>query len=381
LSHLIRTFNWEPTPLGPIERWPQNIRSYVEVMLNCGFPATLQWGRELTLLYNDAYAPIIGTRHPIALGQPLLETFPEIREAYEPIRQRVWKGETVVLEDMLFRYVRHHQPEDTWFTLSYSPVRENGGVSGILAIGVETTARREAERQREDLRIELERSNEELSRFSHALSHDLQAPARTVRTLAELFARNGEQSMNENQKSLLRLMVQSADGMQRLVTSMLEFAQVGNGEIRREAVPISELVNAVLVKLAASVRESHAKVICGPLPQVECDPVQIEQVLQNLIANAIHYRRLGHAPVIQISGESIDSGWSFAIQDNGEGIPLESQHSIFEPLKRLHGSELPGSGLGLALCRKIVERHGGHIWVESDGEGTGSTFRFTLKRP
>jgi signal transduction histidine kinase len=378
MAHLIRSFDWTQTSLGPIENWPPSVRSYVDVVLNCGFPATLQWGPELTLIYNDAYIPIIGSRHPTALGHPILETFPEIRETYEPILKRLWNGESVMMEDLRFTYIRENEPEDTWFTMSYSPVGGDGQVSGVIALGVEMTARHKAERQSEDLRIELERSNEELSRFSYALAHDLQAPVRTVRAMTELLARDGQGNLSEKQKSLVDMTIEAAEGMQRLVASMLEFAQVGQGEVKRLPVAVREVVEAVLLKLRACVTESHAKITLGPLPEVEADRIQLEQLFQNLIANAIQYRQPGRVPVIRICGAPIDGGWTFAVQDDGMGVPMEAHQLIFEPLKRLRGADSPGTGLGLTLCRKIVERHGGKIWVESAGEAQGSVFRFTL---
>jgi signal transduction histidine kinase len=130
--------------------------------------------------------------------------------------------------------------------------------------------------------------------------------------------------------------------------------------------------------LSPLIAETCAQIVCGPLPAVEADPVLLEQLLQNLIANAIQYRLPGQAPVIEISGGPSGEVWQFAVKDNGQGIPLNYQGRIFEPLKRLHGRETPGTGLGLALCRTIVGRHGGRLWVESQGSGCGSIFRFTL---
>lgn len=146
----IRDFDWSATPLGPIHTWPATLRSTVEFLLTCGFPSTLQWGPDASLLYNDAYIPVIGGRHPSALGCSIFATFPEIRETYEPLFQRVRSGETVVLEDLPYRYVRDSHPIDTWFNLSYSPVRDtSGSVAGVLAIGVETTARVALQRSQE----------------------------------------------------------------------------------------------------------------------------------------------------------------------------------------------------------------------------------------
>jgi signal transduction histidine kinase len=126
------------------------------------------------------------------------------------------------------------------------------------------------------------------------------------------------------------------------------------------------------------IAKTGARIICAPLPQIEADPVMLEQLLQNLVANAINYHRVGEEPVIEISGGRSGEGWQFAVKDNGQGIPVEYLDHVFEPLKRLHGTEIPGTGLGLTLCRTIVARHGGRIWVESKGSGQGAIFRFTL---
>jgi signal transduction histidine kinase len=146
MSERIRVFDWSRTPLGELGNWPASLRIAAEIMLNCGFPATLQWGTDLILLYNDAYIELIGPRHPLALGKPILQTFPEIEETYRPVVDRVCRGETVVLRNQLFRYVRNYAPADSWFELSYAPVYNEGGkCAGVLAIGLETTEKVHAE--------------------------------------------------------------------------------------------------------------------------------------------------------------------------------------------------------------------------------------------
>lgn len=138
----IRQFAWESTHLGPIASWPADLRRTVEMMLSCGFPCTLQWGEQGSLMYNDAYIPLIGPRHPSALGQPIFAAFPEIIDTYKPLFQRVRNGETLVFEDLPYRYIRDDKPVDTWFTISYSPVRDDAGaVAAVLAVGFETTSR------------------------------------------------------------------------------------------------------------------------------------------------------------------------------------------------------------------------------------------------
>ena len=224
---------------------------------------------------------------------------------------------------------------------------------------------------------ELERSNRELSQFSYAVSHDLQAPVRSVRALTQLLVRRDDH-LRENSSHLLTLIEQATAGMERLIESLLRYAQAGQGQLNRQRVPVDQIIDSVRMTLAPLITETGAQIVCKPLPVVEADPVLLEQLLQNLIANALYYHRPGEAPVVEISGGPSEEVWQFAVKDNGQGIPLNYQDRVFEPLKRLHGNEAPGTGLGLALCRTIAARHGGRIWVESEGSGCGTIFRFTL---
>jgi PAS domain S-box-containing protein len=165
MARRIREHDWSSTPLGPVETWPSHLRSALDIMLGCGFPATLQWGRDLILFYNDAYISLIGTRHPFALGKPILHTFPEITETYQPLVDRVRRGEVVVVENLLFRYARQGAPSDAWFDLSYSPVHApDGSVAGVFAIGLETTSRVLAEREKSRTELALRQSEQRLRR-------------------------------------------------------------------------------------------------------------------------------------------------------------------------------------------------------------------------
>jgi len=259
-----------------------------------------------------------------------------------------------------------------------APLRDSiGVVSGAVSIFQDITELKCAQQEREGLLHELERSNRELSQFSYAVSHDLRAPVNHVRSLAQLLVRRGH-STEEDSSHLLTLIEQAADRMERLIESLLRYAQAGQGQLERKRVPVNPITESVLLTLAPMITKTRAQIVCKPLPVVEADPVLLEQLFQNLIANAIQYHRPEEAPVVEISGETTGAEWQFAVKDNGEGIPPEYQDGIFEPLKRLHGDESAGSGLGLALCRTIVARHGGRIWVESEGAGRGSVFRFTL---
>ncbi len=234
--------------------------------------------------------------------------------------------------------------------------------------------------ERHRLTRDLEQSNTELTRFCYAVSHDLQAPVRTIRTLLDLLFRQLQGALSTEQSELIELVMGAADGMQHLIESLLQFAQAGH-QLNRQLVSSSKLFMSVQATLAPLIAERKAEIICRPCPMVSVDPVQFQQLLQNLLTNAIKYSRSDRAPRILISGETTDEGWHFAVTDNGSGIPPEKRETVFEPLTRLHGSDIPGTGMGLALCRTIVERHGGRIWVETPAIGEGVTFHFVLGKP
>jgi light-regulated signal transduction histidine kinase (bacteriophytochrome) len=272
------------------------------------------------------------------------------------------------------------RPDDSRINVlgNIAPLRDSAGVvTGAVSIFQDITEIKRIEREREDLLRELERSNLELSQFSYNVSHDLQQPVRNVRALTELLTRHDDSSQ-EDSSHLLTMIEQSAVGMERLIESLLRYAQAGQGQLNRQRVVFDQIIESVRITLAPIIARTRAQIVCKLLPVVEADPVLLEHLLQNLIANAIQYHRPEEAPVVEISGEPSKDGWQFAVKDNGQGIPLDYQDGVFEPLKRLHGSEIPGSGLGLALCRTIVARHGGRIWVDSEGSGYGAIFRFTL---
>ena len=292
-----------------------------------------------------------------------------------PVRHVLATGLPVVNQELIIErpdFSRVH------VLANIAPLRDASGlVWGAVHIFQDITQIKRHQQEREQLLEELERSNRALSEFSFAVSHDLQAPVRSVRALTELLIRRDGGPLEEA-LHLVALIEQASEGMQRLIESMLQYAQCGQGELSRQTVSANAMIESVLVSLASLITSANARIICQPLPDIDADPVQLQQVFQSLVGNAIKYHEPGRPPIIEIRGESLKEGWRFAITDNGQGIPREHQHVVFEPLKRLHGSATPGTGLGLALCKAIILRHGGRIWVESKGAGHGATFRFTL---
>ena len=236
------------------------------------------------------------------------------------------------------------------------------------------TIRARNQQERERLLREVRRSNEELSAFSHVVAHDLRTPLRAVRTYAELLARHMEGRLDPTASQFMTFVTEGADSMEQLIESLLRYAESGN-ELSTTRVNVNAVIDGLLKRLAPLIRETGATITTDTLPEIQADPVRLLQLFQNLIVNAINYRG-GERPHIRISAEVAGNYFRFAVADNGVGIPREHFERIFLPLQRLESTNVPGTGIGLALCRRIVERHGGRIWVESV-VGDGSTFLFT----
>jgi signal transduction histidine kinase len=292
-----------------------------------------------------------------------------------PVKRVLATGVPVVNRELILE-----RPDLTRINVlaNVTPLRDSTAVvTGAVSIFQNIDELKRSQQEREVLLDELERSNRELSQFSYAVSHDLQAPVRSVRTLTQLLVRRDD-GLNADSAHLLTLIEQATSGMERLIDSLLRYAQAGQGQLNRQRVKVDQIIEGLRMTLAPLITETGARIVCKPLPAVDADPVLLELLLQNLVSNALRYHRPNEAPVIEISGGNSGGSWQFAVKDNGQGIPSEHQDRVFEPLKRLHGNDIPGSGLGLALCRTIVARHGGRIWVESKGSGYGATFGFTL---
>ena len=225
---------------------------------------------------------------------------------------------------------------------------------------------------------ELRRSNEELRRFASVVSHDLQEPLRMVTSYMQLLKRDLGESLTEDQAEYLNFAIDGGRRMSELIQDLLSYSRVSAVEPVREPVDFNEIVKDVQVHLRASIEESGARVVASELPEMIADGSQIRQLFQNLVSNAIKYRS-DKPPEITISAKSEDGEWLFSVEDNGLGVDPENRQRIFEMFSRIHDRSVPGTGIGLAICQRVVERLGGRIWVEST-PGHGSTFYFTIPR-
>jgi light-regulated signal transduction histidine kinase (bacteriophytochrome) len=224
---------------------------------------------------------------------------------------------------------------------------------------------------------DLARSNAELEQFASAASHDLKEPLLAITIDLKLLKKRYEGKLEPEADKFITEAIDEAMQMQTLISDMLSYARVGTSGKPFVPADFTVVLNRSLANLRVPLEQSGAVVTHDPLPEVMADPIQLSQLLQNLINNAIKFHG-EEKPRIHISAERKEKEWLFSVSDNGIGIPAEYSERIFEIFQRLHNKkEYPGTGIGLATCKKIVERHGGRIWVKSE-PGKGSTFFFTI---
>jgi signal transduction histidine kinase len=241
-----------------------------------------------------------------------------------------------------------------------------------------TTAERER-RRLEAARQVLQRSNDELRQFAYVASHDLQEPLRTVASFTQLLVSRHRGQAGPEADECASFIVDGVERMSSLIHDLLQYSQTTAAKtLPTEPTPGERALNEVIFALSASIQESGAAITHDPLPDVWIESRSLTLLFQNLIGNAIKYR--DRVPLhVHVSAQSVDEDWLFSVRDNGIGIAPQYRERIFGIFKRLHGKEIPGTGIGLAICQRIVEWHGGKIWVESQ-PGAGSVFRFTVPK-
>jgi light-regulated signal transduction histidine kinase (bacteriophytochrome) len=223
----------------------------------------------------------------------------------------------------------------------------------------------------------LERSNRELDRFATVASHDLQEPLRKISAFASLLARRYEDQIDADGRQSLAYLVDAAQRMRRLIDDLLAYSRTSNRELELEPVDLSALLAATLEELSLMVTEARAEIEAGPLPTVQADLTLMRLLFQNLVSNALKYRKGAHVRVV-VRAERDGEAWRITVADDGIGFDPRFSDKVFAPFQRLHNREAyAGTGIGLAICQQAVERHGGRIWVDTE-PGFGARFHFTL---
>jgi PAS domain S-box-containing protein len=327
------------------------------------------------VFFNPAASEILGvSRDSLATGvrtwEPLDGEGRPIAEDERPVAITARTGEPCVGIDV---GIRTAAGDVRWTTVSTRALHEEPAGNGrhqVVAAFTDITARREAQRA-------LERTNEELAQFAYVASHDLSEPLRMVSSYLQLLRRRYHGQIDEDADEFIDFAVEGANRMRALIEDLLAYSRAGRGAEPRP-IDLSHVMADVLSSLAAAVADARARVSVGTMPTVLGDRLAMAQVLQNLVANALKFRAGANA-CVWVAAERVHDGmWRISVADDGIGIDPRHRDRVFKMFQRLHDREaFEGTGIGLAICRKIVERQGGEIWVEGR-DGGGSVFSFTI---
>jgi PAS domain S-box-containing protein len=326
--------------------------------------------------WNDGARRLFGYSAGEIVGQSILRLIPPDRVHEEVnIRARLSSGQRMEHFETI-RVAKDGRRIDV--SLTVSPIKNTAGqIIGGSKIVRDITARKKAEESMARQTDELARSNMELERFAHVASHDLQEPMRTVQSFAQLLWKDHGGGLRGDAQEYLKFIVGGVQRMQSLINDLLSYSRANSQGAAFGPVDCREICAKVLENLQASLNSNHAAVTVDPLPVVIGDGTQLGQVFQNLLGNAMKFHGQ-RVPEIHLSATETAGEWIFSITDNGIGIAPEYFERIFIIFQRLHTiEEYGGTGIGLAICKKIIERHGGRIWVESV-VGQGSTFYFSI---
>lgn len=340
------------------------------------------WNRGAEELYGYSKSEALGhvTHELLSTFHPL--PWNQIKE--ELLENGRWEGE-----------IKHQTKEGRIILVSTRKqlVIRKDGSQVVMETNRDITKRKKAEEKLKNSYIKLrltqnkleetihklKTSNAELEQFAYVASHDLQEPLRMISSFAQLLEKRYKDRLDQDANDYIGFVVDAAHRMKELIDDLLAFSRLNTESMEFKAIKMSESLKEVLSNLQTLIKENDAEITSTPLPTIKGDPSQIRQLFQNLIVNAIKFNDK-KSPRIHVSLQDFGNFWKLGISDNGIGIVPEHQEKIFDVFKRVHSrEEYPGTGIGLAICKKIVERHGGRIWVESEPE-TGSTFNFTLPK-
>lgn len=328
---------------------------------------------------NEAFCRMFDASVDDLLGKSTEEIVPFIPLGKETVEEERRVAESDETAERIERF--SEGACERYMKVVRTPVKDGlGQIIGVQSVWLDVTELKQSQHNLERHAQNLERSNVDLQQFAYVASHDLQEPLRSISSYCQLFEKHYSHQLDERGLRWLEFAVKGSQRMQTLVRDLLEYARIDNKSQTWFTVDSRVPCFLAIENLSKVIEEVQAKITVGKLPVVWADEVQLAALFQNLVNNAVKFRG-ERSPEISITAEMLEDCWRFAVQDNGIGIKPEFHERVFEIFKRLQTSEkYEGTGIGLAICKRIVERFGGRIWVESQF-GNGCTFYFTLPRP
>jgi PAS domain S-box-containing protein len=352
--------------------------------------AAVEGADHIVRYVNSAFCLLTGKTREHLIGNPFSNAAPTGQE-YLSLLDRVYQTGKAEIHTGEENRVSHRY---YWSYVMWPVLAADGSRVGIMIQVTETTSflqqttgmnqaliissvhQHELTDEAERLNVELQRANEDLKQFAFAASHDLQEPLRMIMIYSQLLVNGYRDQLDGEAVVCVDFIAKGAKHLRDLLADLLSYTEAGADRQEDESIDLNTIIEKVKLHLGQAIEESGAIVTSGDLPSVRGKDGRFVQLFQNLISNGIKYRAES-PPHIRVSAEQRDGEWRFAVADNGIGIEPEYHQIIFGVFKRLHGEAIPGTGIGLAICQRVVDRYGGRIWVESQ-VGYGTTVYFTL---
>ncbi|MBU0622398.1 MAG: PAS domain S-box protein [Gammaproteobacteria bacterium] len=353
--------------LAKLQVFEKILKGNVEAILITDTRGDIEW-------VNNTFTAITGYPESEALDRNLGFLFAGGNNEYAALYPKLGEVNHHVAETHMFRKDGSKFPAN----VTLSAVRSSADmITHYVLEFSDITEFKHAQDELQQRTRELSRSNQELEQFAYVASHDLQEPLRMVASYTQLIAQRYRGKLDKDADEFIEFAVDGATRMQAIINDLLMLSRVGTRNVAFTRTDVKQSLDKALANLRLVIAESGADIVCEALLVLDADGSQLTQLFQNLIGNALKFRG-DRAPQIKIGAVQQDGDWQFHVRDNGIGIAPEHFERIFLMFQRLHGKrEYPGTGIGLTICKKIVERHGGRIWIESEA-GKGTTFLFTI---
>lgn len=329
------------------------------------------------IIMSDQFVGGTNTPTQDVMGKKLYDLVPDMPKKWREAHRKGLAGEHIFCEEDTFKRADGSLEWWRWELLPW--YKAEGEIGGIILFVEEITKRKMMEKKMKEMIKTLNKSNEELERFAHICAHDLNEPLRTIGNYCQIIEKDFQEGLPSTAKNYFKSITKSVKQMSDLVNGVLTYSQVGSPTLKVSLCSLQEIVTSVQMILGKKIKDKKALIHSDVLPMVYGDKVLLTRVFQNLISNALKFNE-NAKPVVHIKVKEKKKVWLFSIEDNGIGIDVKHQKTIFHLFKRLHtNSQYEGTGLGLSFCKKIIEAHGGKIFVKSSLTG-GSQFSFTLPK-
>ncbi len=370
MGEAINAKDWTGHALGTIEKWPLSLRTALGICLGLPAPSCIAWGGQRAQIYNDAYSQVSLIRAE-ALGMDFAHSWAQSWPAMHACFERASRGEPARLENQSVSFDRDGGTEPAVTTFCFVPVPDDaGGIGGVLVTLLEASSA--------ELRDELRRSKVALDQHAHVISHDFRAPLRMLEQMSKILVTDHAEHLPARAAGLLNHIGTGAAKLALRAELLTRFDTISQHPLHRQNVDIAAMVCKIVAELRAATPDRQVELVIEELPAAQADFELLRLVWHNLLANAFKFTRQAAQPRIEVSGKRQGRHIVYSIKDNGVGFDPKYARRLFGFFQRMHTEEeFEGLGMGLAMAKRLIERHGGTIWAEAE-KGRGAEFRFTL---